>query len=75
MKGVMRFRKRGKLSPQYISPFEVLEEVGLVAYKLALLPGLSRVHPVFHVSMLKRYHGYGDYSIKWDSVLLDKDLT
>ena len=54
MKGVMRFGKRGKLSPRYIGPFEVLKRVGEVAYELALPPGLSGVHLVFHVSMLKK---------------------
>ena len=53
MKGVMRFGKRGKLSPRYIGPFEVLKRVGEVAYELALPPGLSGVQPIFHVSMLK----------------------
>ena len=75
MKEVMRFSKRGKLSPRYIGPFEVLKRVGEVAYELVLPPGLSGVHPVFHVSMLKRYHGDGNYIIRWDLVLLDENLS
>ena len=54
-RGVIRFSKRGKLSPRYIRLFEVLERVGIVAYRLALLPSLSSVHDVFHVSMLRKY--------------------
>ena len=49
---VIRFNKRGKLSPRYIGPSEVLEKVGIVASCLALPPSLSSVHDVFHVSML-----------------------
>ncbi|WMV58208.1 hypothetical protein MTR67_051593 [Solanum verrucosum] len=74
MKGVMRFIKKGKLSPRYIGPLEILDYVGLVAYRLALPPSLSGVHPVFQVSMLKKYHVDGDYIIKWALVLLEKDL-
>ncbi|KAK4737667.1 hypothetical protein R3W88_001364 [Solanum pinnatisectum] len=70
----MRFGKKGKLSPRYIGPFEILKCVGKVAYRLTLPPNLSSVHPVFHVSMLKRYHGDRDYIIKWDLIVLDKDL-
>ena len=54
-KGVVRFDKQGKLAPRYIGPFEVLERVGTVAYRLALPPSLSGVHEVFHVSMLRKY--------------------
>ncbi|XP_049405229.1 uncharacterized protein LOC125868674 [Solanum stenotomum] len=74
MKGVMRFAKKGKLSPRYISPFEILDCVGPMANRLSLPPSLSGVHLVFHVSILKKYHGDRDYIIKWESVLLDKDL-
>ena len=57
IRGVVRFgQKRVKLSPRYIGPFEFLEHVGKVAYRLALPPKLSRVHNVFHVSMLKEFH-------------------
>ncbi|XP_070046663.1 uncharacterized protein [Nicotiana tomentosiformis] len=52
MKGVMRFRNKGMLSPRYIGPFEVLERVGEVAYRLALPSSLLGVPIVFHVSML-----------------------
>ena len=54
-RGVVRFDKRGKLSPRFIGPFEILERVDTVAYWLALLPSMSGVHEVFHVSMLQRY--------------------
>ena len=53
----MRFgQKKGKLSPRYIWPFEILERVGKVAYRLALPPRMSGVHNIFHISMLKEYH-------------------
>ena len=54
-KGVVRFGKRGKLSPRYIGPFEIVERVGSVAYRLDLTEELSRVHNVFHISMLRKY--------------------
>ena len=55
MKGIMRFGKKGKLSPRYVGPFEILDKVGDVAYRLALPPSLSNIYNVFHVSMLRRY--------------------
>ena len=54
-RGMVRFGKRGKLPPRFIRPFEILERVGIVAYRLALPPSMSDVHEVFHVSMLQRY--------------------
>ncbi|GJX02716.1 hypothetical protein Tco_0188632 [Tanacetum coccineum] len=53
-KGVVRFRKRGKLNPRYIGPFLIIERIGPVAYRLELPQELSRVHSVFHVCNLKK---------------------
>lgn len=47
MKGVLRFRRKGKLSPRFIETFEILERIGPVAYMLALPPSLSTVHKYF----------------------------
>ena len=53
-KKVMRFGKKGKLSPRFIGLYEVIKKVGLVEYRLALPPELENIHNVFHVSMLMR---------------------
>ncbi|WMV37146.1 hypothetical protein MTR67_030531 [Solanum verrucosum] len=57
MKGVMRFGKKGKLSPRYIGPYRIAKKIGKVAYELELPQGLTTVHSVFHVSMLKKCMG------------------
>ncbi|XP_070014674.1 uncharacterized protein [Nicotiana sylvestris] len=75
VKGIMRFGKKGKLCPRYIGPFEILERVGDVAYRLAQLPTLSAVHLVFHVSMLWKFHGDPSHVLVFISVQLDKDLS
>ncbi|XP_070002888.1 uncharacterized protein [Nicotiana sylvestris] len=74
MKGIIRFRKKGKLSPRFIDPFEVLRRVGEVAYELALPPSLSGVHPVFHVSMLQRYHAGRSHVLDINTVQLDESM-
>ena len=51
-KGVLRFKKKGKLSPQYMGPYEIMEGIREVEYRLRLPPEMARIHDVFHVSML-----------------------
>jgi hypothetical protein len=54
IRGLKRFKVKGKLAPQYIGPFKVLERRGEVTYQLKLPSQLSDVHNVFHVSQLKK---------------------
>ena len=72
---VVRFGKRGKLSPRFIGPFEILERVGTVAYRLALPPSMSGVHEVFHVSMLRRYTPDPAHVVDWGEIEVDMDGT
>ena len=74
-RGVVRFGKQGKLSPRFILPFEVLERVGAVAYRLALLPSLSGVHEVFHVFVLRKYTPYPTHIVDWGELVIDADGT
>jgi len=55
LKGSLQFSEKGKLAPRYIVPFEILQRLGHVAYRLALPPALQDLHDVFHVSNLHRY--------------------
>ena len=72
---VVRFNKRGKLSPRYIGPFEVLERVGTVAYQLVLPPSVSSVHAIFHVSMLRKYTPGLTHVVDWGELVVDTDGT
>ena len=74
-RGVIRFGKRGKLSPRYIAPFQVLERVAAVAYRLALPPSLLSVHEVFHVSMLQKYTPDPTHIVDWGELVVDADGT
>ena len=71
----MRFGKKGKLSPRFFGPYEVIEKVGLVAYKLALPPELEKIHIMFHVSMLRRYRSDPSHVVSTETIELDPDLT
>ncbi|GJY35951.1 putative reverse transcriptase domain-containing protein [Tanacetum coccineum] len=73
-KGVVRFRKRGKVSPHYIGPFKILSRVGLVAYKLELPRELQGIHNTFHVSNLKKCLSDEEHIIPLDEVRIDEKL-
>ena len=75
MKGVMRFGKKGKLAPRYIGSFEIRSRVGEVAYKLILPHELSRIHPVFHVSMLRKYIPDPSHVLQPQMVELNENLS
>ena len=72
---VVRFSKRGKLSPRFIEPFEILERVGNVAFRLTLPPSMSVVHEVFHVSMLWRYTPDPARVVDWGEIDVDTNGT
>ena len=74
-KGVMRFGKKGKLSPRFIGPFKILKRVGKVAYELALPPNLQHIHNVFHVSMLRKYHLDASHIIEYELMEIQTDLS
>ena len=72
---VVRFDKQGKLALRSIEPFEILERVGTIAYRLALSPSLSGVHGVFHVSMLQKYTPDPAHVVDWGEIIIDTDGT
>ena len=74
-KGVLRFGRRGKLRPRYIGQYEIIARVGAVAYRLDLPPELSKVHNVFHVSMLRKYIPDPSHVLRDQLVELKDNLT
>ncbi|GJX17584.1 hypothetical protein Tco_0218416 [Tanacetum coccineum] len=73
-KGVVRFGKKGKLAPRYVGPFEILERIGLVAYRLRLPEELNSVHDTFHVSNLKKCLGNANLHVPLNEIKIDKTL-
>ncbi|GJR50789.1 putative reverse transcriptase domain-containing protein [Tanacetum coccineum] len=73
-KGVVRFGKKGKLAPRYVGPFEIVECVGPVAYRLKLPQELSCVHDTFHVSNLKKCLAEPDVQVPLDEIEIDENL-
>ena len=74
-RGVVKFGKRGKLSPRFIGPFEILERVGTVVYRLALPPSMTGVQEVFHVSMLWKYTPNPAHVVDWGQIEVNTDGT
>ena len=74
-KGVIRFGLRGKLNPRYVGPFEILEQIGDMAYRLALPSSLDGVHNVFHVSMLRKYVRDPEQIVELEPLNVQPNLT
>ena len=75
LKGVRRFRTRGKLAPRFVGPYKILARQGEVAYKIELPISLSAMHNVFHVSQLRKcLRGPEDHAAL-ESLGLQEDLT
>jgi len=74
-KGSLRFGQKGKLTPRYIGPFEILQRIGPVAYRLALPPNLQDIHDVFHVSNLRRYVSDPTHVISHEPLQLKENLS
>ncbi|GMP68716.1 hypothetical protein CsSME_00028246 [Camellia sinensis var. sinensis] len=74
MKGQVRFGKKGKLSPRCIGPFQILERLGPVAYRVALPPGFEQIHNMFHVSMLRGYFRDPFLVIDYHRVAIDENM-
>ncbi|XP_052878925.1 uncharacterized protein LOC128285488 [Gossypium arboreum] len=74
-KKIMRFGRKGKLSLHFIRPYEIIERLGPVAYRLALPSELQKIHDIFHVSMLKRYRSDPSYIISTEDIEIRPDLS
>ncbi|TYJ98798.1 retrotransposon protein, putative, Ty3-gypsy subclass, expressed [Cucumis melo var. makuwa] len=73
--GVIRFGRKGKLSPRYIGSYQIIERVGPIAYRLELPIELAQIHDVFHVSMLRKYIPYPSHVLQEQPVELKEDLS
>ncbi|GMI64934.1 hypothetical protein HRI_000162700 [Hibiscus trionum] len=74
-KKVMRFGRKGKLSPRFIGPYEIVERIGPVAYRLRLPSELEKIYDVFHVSMLRRYRSDLSHVMPVEEIELNPDLS
>ncbi|XP_027155277.1 uncharacterized protein LOC113755471 [Coffea eugenioides] len=75
LRGTVAARKGKKLKPRYVGPYKIQRRVETVAYQLELLTSMSRIHNVFHVSLLKKYHPDPTHILQPKDVELDETLT
>ncbi|WMV09184.1 hypothetical protein MTR67_002569 [Solanum verrucosum] len=75
MKGVMRFGKKGKISPRYVGPYKILKRIGNVACELELPAKLAAVQPIFHISLLKKCIGDSSSIVPLESMVVNDSVT
>jgi hypothetical protein len=75
MRGVMRFGKKGKLSPRFVGPFKITQKVGRLAYRTTLPPDLVGTHDIFHVSMLRKYIANPNVLMEYELLEIQEGLT
>jgi hypothetical protein len=75
MRGLRRFKVRGKLAPRFIGPFKILKRRDKVDYQLELPPQLSDVHDVFHVSELKKCQCVPNGQLPMEDLDAKEDLS
>ncbi|XP_070015658.1 uncharacterized protein [Nicotiana sylvestris] len=75
MKGIMPFGNKVKLSLRYVGPYRIIQRIGLVAYKLELIPEMSLVQPVFHVSMLRKVVGDPSTIMPVETIEVNEELS
>ncbi|XP_070045160.1 uncharacterized protein [Nicotiana tomentosiformis] len=75
MKGIMQFGEKGKLSLRYARPYGIIQRIGRVAYNLELPAEMSLLHPMFHVSMLKKVVGDPSLIVPVETIEVNEELT
>ncbi|WVZ25177.1 hypothetical protein V8G54_003721 [Vigna mungo] len=73
--GVGRAIRAKKLSPKYLGPYQILRRIRPVAYEVAMPPQLANLHPVFHVSQLRKYVPDPSHVLEVEDIQLREDLS
>ncbi|XP_042380315.1 uncharacterized protein LOC121972739 [Zingiber officinale] len=75
MKDVMRFGRKSKLSLRFIGSLKILDRVGILTYRVVILPNLAEVHNVFYVSILRKYVSNPSHVLSYESLQLIPNLS